>query len=46
VKWYKPRDAIIEFQTQSKALAAIAILALGLSLVAIFLVIGKEHNAA
>jgi hypothetical protein len=45
MKWYKPREAIQDFQSQSKMLATIAIFALGLSLVAIFIAIGKEYNA-
>jgi len=46
LKWYKPREAIREAQDKSQTLAMIAILALGLSIVAIFIAIGRDVNAA
>jgi len=46
LEWYKPRKAIKDFQDKSQTLAMIAILALGLSIVAIFIAIGRDVNAA
>jgi len=46
LKWYKPREAAKEIQDKSQMLATIAILALGLSLVAIFIAIGSGGNNA
>jgi hypothetical protein len=43
VKWYKPKEAIAEFQDQSKMLASIALLAIGLSLLAIIIALGKGN---
>jgi hypothetical protein len=45
LKWYKPREAAKEIQDKSQMLATIAILALGLSLVALFIAIGRDVNA-
>jgi hypothetical protein len=45
LEWYKPRKAVKEIQDKSQMLATIAILALGLSLVAIFIAIGRDVNA-
>jgi len=44
MEWYKPRKTIREFQDKSNALAIIAILALGLSMVALFIAIGRDVN--
>jgi hypothetical protein len=45
LEWYKPRKAVREIQDKSNALAIIAILALGLSMVALFIAIGRDVNA-
>lgn len=42
MKWHRPIQAYKELNKQYEMLATIAILALGLSLVAIFIVLGKE----